>query len=291
MGTCYLCEREAPLRVSHVLPAFATRHLVETCPTYVRSNKLINRRAQDGKKLELLCDECEGLLSGWEKEFAESVFVPIHEGPGGDTIEYGPWACKFAASVSLRILGLYAREGGLDEKWAEVVESTVRSLRAYLLGRDRHPGSHEQHLFVLSPTVGPGTSPYLNRYLARTIGIDFLSHKKACWTWGKMCRVVVLGCLHDPQATAMGQTRVRVRKGTIRSKGTPVPHRFFGYMNLRADEVGKGMRELSERQRGKIAKAYDEGAGLLEGTALGEAMGLDFINTGTRAIDITEPKP
>jgi hypothetical protein len=87
---CSFCREVAPLRDSHVLPAFAYRWLRRRSGTgHIRHTDNPNRRVQDGPKLKWLCDDCEGLFGKFETAFATNVFHPWQEGkqrvlkPGG----------------------------------------------------------------------------------------------------------------------------------------------------------------------------------------------------------------
>src|SRR5262245_14566714 len=102
-GRCRLCHDEAPLQLSHVLPAFVTRWLRETSVGHIRMVETPNRRVQDGPKAHLLCTKCEQVFSGWEKAFAERIFEPFHASGVGETrVRYQDWALEFATSVSWR---------------------------------------------------------------------------------------------------------------------------------------------------------------------------------------------
>ena len=57
---CHLCEKTAVLRKSHVLPAFLFRWLRTSSATgHLRFAENINRRIQDGWKLESYCNDSD----------------------------------------------------------------------------------------------------------------------------------------------------------------------------------------------------------------------------------------
>ena len=77
-GLCKLCEKDADLQLSHIIPKFVFAWLKETVPGGIRSNRVPNRRIQDGEKDYLLCRDCEQIFSVWEKQFCEHIFIPLH---------------------------------------------------------------------------------------------------------------------------------------------------------------------------------------------------------------------
>jgi len=104
-GNCALCDKDAELKFSHIIPKFVFSWFKESTPSPIRSNRVPNKRIQDGEKQYLLCSACEELFSGWEKSFCEHLFLPLHSNPSlTPPIKYGPWALKFAVSVSWRVL-------------------------------------------------------------------------------------------------------------------------------------------------------------------------------------------
>lgn len=103
-GICRLCQGTQELRDSHIIPKFVTRHLKETSATgYLRGAEDPDIRLQDSKKIPLLCDSCEQLFSGWEREFKNQIFDKVKDSDFSQ-LEYGPWMTKFVVSVSWRVL-------------------------------------------------------------------------------------------------------------------------------------------------------------------------------------------
>jgi hypothetical protein len=79
-GQCALCKEERELKQSHITPAFVIRWIKRTRATpYLRSPINTNIPSQDGKKIPLLCADCEQLFSDVEKVFAEKIFIPYHD--------------------------------------------------------------------------------------------------------------------------------------------------------------------------------------------------------------------
>lgn len=100
MESCRLCSADRNLQNSHILPAFIYRWLCRTSATgYIRSGAEPNRRVQDGEKRQWLCSSCEGILSKYEKKFAERLFHPFVKNSFTQR-RYGDWLLKFCVSIS-----------------------------------------------------------------------------------------------------------------------------------------------------------------------------------------------
>src|SRR6266851_9905170 len=98
-AACRLCGTETALIQSHAIPAFASRWLKQTSATgFLRGFHVPNQRMQDFPTLRLLCRECEQRFSASEKQFAEFVFVPFHE--GRTRFQYEDWLLYFAVSLA-----------------------------------------------------------------------------------------------------------------------------------------------------------------------------------------------
>ena len=109
-GKCALCNRDTELSLSHIIPKFVFSWFKESAPSAMRGIDEPNKRLQDGEKQYLLCSDCEGLFSSWEKTFCEDIFLPLHNNQSqNSSIGYGHWALKFAVSVSWRVLMYYQK--------------------------------------------------------------------------------------------------------------------------------------------------------------------------------------
>ena len=173
---CKLCGSSAPLRTSHIIPRFVGRWMKESSLTpYLRFAGDVDKRRQDLFVMELLCDDCGNHFSAWERKFANQIFHPSAD---GETVFwYGPWFVKFAASLAWRAIQFLRFLGAGDSPGlSSVVDKMERHLSRFLLGQERHVGSYTQHIYPVGELAAPirSGSPMLNRYLARTIELDFL---------------------------------------------------------------------------------------------------------------------
>lgn len=85
-----------------IIPKFVGKWLKDTSATgYLRQATNPNLRIQDLLTERLLCYDCEGLFSTWEKQFAENIFIPYHSG-GKRKFAYEKWLLLFAISLNFR---------------------------------------------------------------------------------------------------------------------------------------------------------------------------------------------
>ena len=182
---------------SHIIPRFVFYLLNNTSPGYLRNAANPNLRIQDGIKSELLCENCEQKFSKWEKSFAERVFKPLHESHGKTSMfPYDDWALKFAVSVSWRAL-FHTRQLGLShfsERQQAYADRALNTWSEFLLERRKDPGPYEQHMLffdVIASHTFTDLSPYMNRYLMRTIDIDPISSKYSASIYTKMGRIAL----------------------------------------------------------------------------------------------------
>jgi hypothetical protein len=84
---CRLCGLQRPLRNSHIFPKFYWDWLKETGSGYFRKTDSPNVKRQDGRKVPLLCHDCEQLFSVWESDTARKVFAPLM-GNSARRVEY-----------------------------------------------------------------------------------------------------------------------------------------------------------------------------------------------------------
>src|SRR3954468_11545726 len=77
LSPCALCKQPKPLCDSHIIPAFVGKWLKETSATvYLRSALSPDLRQQDLLTKRLLCADCEGRFSGFERLAAERLVLP-----------------------------------------------------------------------------------------------------------------------------------------------------------------------------------------------------------------------
>lgn len=287
-GTCRLCQCEANLQLSHVLPAFAFRWLRESSGNgYIRSTASPNLRVQDGPQRHWLCSECETRLGRSEAAFATELFHPCLAA-SGRTFHYGPWLLKFCVSVSWRNL-LIQLEHLADQDFTEQERGSVvqaeLAWRQFLLDEAPHPGEFRQFLLPLDriESAGSDLPPNINRYLMRAIDIDLCHGNQLLFTYSKLGRFVILGFINEPNQSHWIGGRVNANAGRVEPRHYTLPAPFGTYLLGKAGRVREAMQGISPRQAARIEQAFRANANQIVGSDFFEAMQADVEMFGSAA--------
>lgn len=300
-GECLLCGRHAELQQSHLVPKFVFRWLSSTTPLAIRATDRIDLRVQDIDKARLLCGECEQLLSGWEKSFAERVFYPLHD--EAKRVLYYPyedWALKFCVSVSWRLLARRLREGGLSrmsDQNRERAQAAAAKWRDFLLDKAPNPAPFAQHLLPLSMLTSVENvevSPFWNRYVLRSIDkdifeLDHLELGDPAFTYTKMGRLILIGIIHFPSSKKWRGTKVHVRSGSVGSEVYEIDQIIMDIVDHRATKAGKTLAQMSPRQKRVVKQAMELNAEAYANSEHALAAANDFRLRGDAARTITRP--
>ena len=142
---CQLCLYKKELKSSHIIPSFVYKWLRETAALpSLRYGKIPNKRIQDGEKRPLLCQDCELLLSQWEKTFSENIFIPQIQ-DSTQQIEYHQWMLKFSVSVVWRALVFLLLDGVADYPLIDEAKLAMERWRRFLLGEYKNPNIYQIH--------------------------------------------------------------------------------------------------------------------------------------------------
>lgn len=258
-GTCPLCESEADLRESHVLPAFVFRWLRKRSITgHIRQSDAIDRRVQDGAKKPWLCAECEKLFGREEKAFADKLFYPWLN--DATRLEYHGWLLRFCTSVSWRVLkhckGLNPDHRYSDEEDGAAAEAEA-VWRQFLLGRRSSIGRFEQHILplgIIESTTAPSLPTNINRYLTGAIEMDIIGSSKMMMTYAKLGRFMLFGMIRKGRGPWEG-TRVLAQHGYIGAKKFVLPYSLGDFINERAQHVQSALDDMSPVQVAKVDAA------------------------------------
>lgn len=260
-GICRLCEKQATLRLSHIIPAFVFRWLRETSGTgHIRFAHDPNVRVQDGIKRYWLCDSCEGRLNSSETDFANKLFYPYLNN-SGSRIRYSEWLMHLCTSLSWRVLKFYLEDDRLGDWDAQTLvrlsEADV-AWRRVLMGAEPHAGRFEQHILPLdriSATSGR-LVPNINRYLMRAVHMDICRGSESIFTYTKLGRFIVLGFVHEPRREQWRGTKVNANQGWIEAKQYVLPKAFGDYLNEKAQSMNKRLAGMSDRQHTKVEETF-----------------------------------
>ena len=294
-GICALCLNDDDLTLSHIVPRFVWRWLKETTPGGIRTNRIPNRRIQDGPKSHLLCAKCEQRLGSWEKPFCEELFLPLHDSVSARRpIRYEGWALRFAVSVSWRVLTYFKHESPnsqLTPLQQQLSDEALETWRRFLLGDIKSPGSFNQHLLptdVIEDYQGPKLSSFLNRYLLRSVHIDVISTQDSAYVYTKMCRLVLFGRIHEKHPQYWKGMQLHLRQGDIRPRDYRLPEYIADYMNRKADEVKSKLESLSTKQHELIDAMFDENIDVIANSEVFRAMSYDVAHSGKDAFSKRE---
>jgi len=257
-GICAFCDSDAPLRESHVLPAFVFRWLRGRSGTgHMRNTDNPNRRVQDGLKLPWLCGECEALFSRDETAFATKLFHPWHA--GNYRIPYDDWLLKFCVSVSWRVLR-YARGRNPDTHYTDAQEALMDDAdvrwRAFLRGAEPHPGPFEQHLLIfdmIEDTTVPDLPNNINRFLTGAVTFDIVGSDRSLMTFAKLGRFTIFGIIQKGSHRWEG-TKVHVKHGLLKPGKVVIPGALLDLFREKAMLADDFMTSMSPAQRAKVDK-------------------------------------
>jgi hypothetical protein len=259
MPSCALCRKEAPLRESHIIPAFVFRWLKETSATgYLRTGTNPRRRAQDGLKTPLLCEECEQRFSRLEREFANEIFYPVQQDEVIE-VKYGRWFLKFCVSISWRVLTYGMQEGQLDH-FSKAQQREARAAldrwAQFLLDEVLHPGRFEQRLVLLGAiksVSGTGFPPNANRYFMRGAEMDIAASPTSAFAYAKLGPFALFGMIEAGERWE--GTKVNANEGTVGPKQYKFPHSIRDYWIDRASRLSRLSDNIPPQQKDRIEAA------------------------------------
>ncbi|CAI3787468.1 hypothetical protein AHFPHNDE_01132 [Pseudomonas sp. MM227] len=291
-GTCKLCKSDADIKLSHFIPKFVGKWVKETSATgYIRSNNKINKRAQDIIKDYWLCESCEQLFSGWEREFANKIFYPFVS-KGESEARYGSWLSKFCASLSWRTM-TYVRSQNVvrSDRVSQTLDEAERALSSYLLGKSTNLGKYEQHLYPLegiSETSFAGAPPNLNRYLLRTMQMDLLETDKNSMVYTKLPGFMLLGLTGHEESSRMRSSRVALAEGRLSPRAYFWPTGFAGYLFDKVRSIEETYSGMDKMQKDKITQSILDNPERFMASKTFEAFQYDFDMFGSKAF--SKPK-
>ena len=264
---CALCENEECVEQSHIVPAFAYRHLKRISPNgHIRGTEMPNRRVNDGAKTLFLGPNCEDRFSKWEREFASNVFHPVQDGElSNRTLAYGTWLAKFAVSVTWRCLAhRRAIEGAslqLPFGHETLVNSTLRMWQQFLLGERADVGHHRHHMIFLDDPISlpRHLNPFdLSNYLQRGIDSNTIHAPDEAYVIVKMCKVMIVGTIFTRKPSAWQRTQIQVAGGAYNPGDFQVSGCVFTFFETALREIAECRERISPTQADKIEKSVRE---------------------------------
>ncbi len=246
---CALCQRHSALQNSHVVPKFAVRWLVETTATGFLRGYDVNRRAQDGTRVRLLCHGCEQRFASVERTFSERIFLPYLR-EKQDHFFYEDWLLRFAVSLAWRTLvagPLLEPDIAPDHRLA--VARAVRRWGRFLDGQVATVGPYVHHLLLVDriDVVGQAPPDGFYSYLLRSIDCTIILGERTIVSYTKLPGMVFASYIIPRRPGGWHGTQIRVSghlAGQRLENAT-----MAAFIMARRDELFAGRsRGLSERQ-------------------------------------------
>lgn len=267
-STCWLCNTEADLCESHIIPKLVFRWLIQSGGTpYLRSGRTPNRRDQDGDKYHLYCKACESLLSNWETKAKAEVFEPATRGEDISG-KYGPWLARFSSSLALRVL--HSQEfRKIDEKYShdivDQVDAAKDTLKRFLLGSIRNPGRFKQYIYYpgyFDSFDAENLPRNWNTWVKRSVEYDLIYTESGEFvaTYAKLGPLIFFGKILD-DINALTGKHIRCGEGFLDRDFANYSSSIWNLIRSRAHAGAEIMSSVSERQRhktdGEIDKNFD----------------------------------
>lgn len=255
--TCALCQKDKPLRTSHILPKFVFKWLKKTSATgHIRFADAPNKRVQDGLKLPFLCSACEAKLNKFETEFSKKLFHPWGD-ISGQKIVYEEWLLRFCVSISWRVLK-YAQDNldlsHLSAEQQNKAQNACTRWAGFLNNDFPHPGVFENHILpfdgVVSHTI-KSAPKNLNRYLLRAVEIDVAADTDEAFTFAKLGSFMIFGFIERPTSKWQG-SKVQLKSGVIKPCEYQFPRKLLEYFLSRARKYEAIQSGISGNQQEAI---------------------------------------
>jgi hypothetical protein len=273
MGICALCLREERLVASHIIPAFAYRWLKETGATgFLRAGSNVNLRMQDGKKHNLLCIQCEGVLNNYETNFANTIFYPyvsrelsdagIATGKIGYFI-YTDWLLRFVISIHWRIIVTHnaPTDKHIPKKLLTCLNNMRETWRKFLLKESDHTGDCESHIiFLRNLAAGQGILPpnindNINFYLLRAVDGTSISSRNKIGVYSKVGPIAFMTTIRPNKFVNAVDTRIGM-KGKIKTAQVIKNQLIAKFVFITRPNEAFSKANYSEKQLKIIDDAY-----------------------------------
>ncbi len=236
---------------SHVIPKFVTQWLKDTSATgYLRRPLEPNLRRQDTQSIRLLCADCEQLLSGSEREFAEGIFYRFqNSGRRWDRFEYSDWLIRFAVSLAWRVVAVAA---DLRQTPPSVPEA-AEQWRRFLIGEAAAAGYPEHHIFFLDK-VESGGPRGVNVYFLRAVDATLAIAEGRYRVYVKLPGIIFWACIDPPSANGWEGTRIE-QAGVLSPPQKIMEASFGDFLVERARRSLNKLGRLSSRQKAILDEA------------------------------------
>jgi hypothetical protein len=263
---CALCGKENDIRLSHIIPKLVFRHMKETAPGYLRSMEHPNATVQDGEKHNMLCGECEGLFSRFEKSFADNFFHPYMK-VGQRRFEYDTWLSDFMTSLSWRNLYLdlidFVENHVVGIDALESLINSEKIMHDFLLGKRSDLGDIEHHIFFFDDIEhATGDFQKLNPHASihRSVGGYTAANEETgtYFTISNILGIVLITLYKRASNEEWVNTEIIRGQGTIESKDQAVRSVVGNELISIMQTAEQGKSALSEKQQAAIKARFEK---------------------------------
>lgn len=255
-GRCALCGAFTTLMKSHIVPKFTAEWLKKTSGTgYLRQASQPNMRRQDFPTFRLLCTQCEGIFSRWEKQFAENIFIPSKEN-GQQSFHYQKWLLYFAVSLAWRTITISMTIGNFRTEEPDLALEADIALsfwRDFLLGESDDPGPYAHHMFFLDFITPSSTKPipeFTHWYMLRGIDATIAYSSKEVYAYTKLPGIVFWSGIYPNRPKGWQNTQIKQSGVTTTNTHRIEANGFAEFLMGRIEIAAQG--QLSERQQRQI---------------------------------------
>ncbi len=178
-----------------------------------------------------------------------------------------------------------------SEKQRETAQTALSVWRRFLLGELPHPSQFEQHFLpvdVIQSYSGSAISPFLNRYLLRSIHMSVICSNTSAIVYTKMGHLILFGFIQEDTSKRWKGTKLHVNKGLVMRGDYRLPQNIADYWNEQANEGAKALASISPRQKQIVQESIQENADELANSELFRAIKYDYYHSGKNAFKYPE---
>ena len=223
-------------------------------------------------------------------KFANEIF---HRSAAGQTVFwYGPWLLKFAVSLGWRAIQFRRLEGIEESPTLDSMTLDMeRHLSQFLLGKEPAVGPYTQHIYPVGALASPVTpgSPFLSRYLARAVQIDFLRNDdlSEMMVYVKLPMFMFFSVGASKYRTWLETSRIK-KSSVLQPKTHTLEKGVLNYIVNQSDRASEILNSMSVKSKDvadkAILAAIKEDPDRVRRSKLMEAMRADYEFYGKEAV-------
>ncbi len=248
---CEFHRKEAEHCESHIIPKFAYKWMKKTGSGRFRQLGKFNSPIQDGIKKYMLCKDCEGKFSKYEKWFNEKVFKP-YINDCNFVVKNERELKYFIVSVLWKVLKLF-KDDGNNYNFKTDLNNAEIEWGNYLLNDEPITKYKNLHLVLVDSNYWIEQKSDL--YFSRSIDIEIAESDKLCFIYAKFSRFILIGEIIGFSENSFQNTNITI-ENEFRSTNQIINE--SGIIQFFMDRVNntKEYDDLSVKQKENNAKYY-----------------------------------